>query len=83
MNVYAVLSTFGGVPTTIEAFDNAASARQRGRQLAAEYGLLFRPVDWEAEDGRWSPARGSQRVWEHHWYSGEHDVVVTQCDIQT
>lgn len=82
MKVYTVLAIFGGVPTTVESFSDPGSAQRRGLELADECGLLAQPQDWEKEDGKWDTELGSRRVWQHHWYSHEHDVLVAECDVE-
>ncbi len=82
MKVYSVLAIFGGVPTIVESFRDRYAARRRALELATEYELLSKPMDWQKSEGRWDARQGSRRFWEHHWYSDEHDVVVEECVLR-
>jgi len=82
MELFVVLGIDGGIPYDVEVFGDHASARRRGQELAANYGLLDAPLDWDKEVAPWDPRLGSQREWNHHWYSDTRDVVVARRDVQ-
>ena len=82
MRVFVILGIFQGIPSETYCFLDREAARRRAHELAEEYGILARPWDWDAEDGRWNPQQGSHREWEHHWYDEESDIIVAECGVE-
>ncbi len=81
MSVFVVYGAYQGVPTEIRTFRTPKEAREAALRLAAEYGILSKPDDWDSKDGRWNRRIGSQREWQHHWYDEVTDVIVAECEI--